>query len=239
MPGVMETAALLTSAAPPPAAGGGADRLGGEVMRLFWESADVFTGLIALGSFIAVAIIIRSLIEVREAVILPKGVVERMRDRIAQGDVRGAHAAAEESRALPARVVDAALRQAHLGRPAAREAAELAASEESAGWFRRIEMLNVIGHLGPLLGLVGTVYGMIIAFAALGETGGNAGPGELSVGIAKALFHTFLGLMLAIPALFAYGYFRGVVDRVCTRGMVVSSELFEALPDSAFGRRGG
>lgn len=227
-------AATIASAPPP---GEASEAVGGEVMRLFWESADVFTGLIALGSFIAVAIIIRSLIEVRESVILPKSMVNRLRDRIAQGDMRGAHSAAEESRALPARVLDAALRQAHLGKAASREAAELAASEESAGWFRRIEMLNVIGHLGPLLGLVGTVYGMIIAFAALGETGGNAGPGELSVGIAKALFHTFLGLMLAIPALFAYGYFRGVVDRVCTRGMVVASELFESLPDEAFGKK--
>jgi biopolymer transport protein ExbB len=119
------------------------------------------------------------------------------------------------------------------GRTGARENAELAASEEAAKWFRRIEMLNVIGHLGPLLGLVGTVYGMIIAFAALGETGGRAGPGELSLGISKALFHTFLGLMLAIPSLLAYGYFRTVIDRVCTRAMVAAGQIVEALPDEA------
>jgi biopolymer transport protein ExbB len=111
-----------------------------------------------------------------------------------------------------------------------REAAELAASEESARWFRKIDMLSVIGNLGPLVGLAGTVWGMILAFTSLGETGGQAGPAQLSLGISKALFHTLLGLCLAIPCLLAYGWYRGVVDRLCTRAIVSASEVIEALP---------
>jgi biopolymer transport protein ExbB len=110
-----------------------------------------------------------------------------------------------------------------------REAAELAASEESASWFRKIDLLNVIGNLGPLVGLAGTVWGMILAFTSLGETGGQAGPAQLSLGISKALFHTLLGLCLAIPCLFAYGMLRNKLDKLCTRAIVVASEIVEYL----------
>jgi biopolymer transport protein ExbB len=114
-----------------------------------------------------------------------------------------------------------------------REAAELAASEESARWFRKIDVLSVIGNLGPLVGLAGTVYGMILAFTSLGDSGGQAGPGDLSLGISKALFHTLLGLCLAIPCLLMYGLYRGVVDRLCTRGIILTAEILEMLPPPA------
>src|SRR5205085_6915183 len=115
-------------------------------------------------------------------------------------------------------------------REAMREAAELAASEQVAAWFRRIEPLNVIGNLGPLIGLAGTVWGMILAFTTLGQAGGQAGPADLSLGISKALFHTLLGLCLAIPCLMVFGFYRSLVDRHCTRAMVIASEIVEKLP---------
>lgn len=204
------------------------------MMALFWQSADVFTALVAVGSVIAVALILRAFLELRERVLLPARSIQALRDRIERADWNALRDYAQTDDSFASRVLAAGLRPTRGGRQGAREAAELAASEESSRWFRRVEMLNVIGHLGPLLGLVGTVYGMIIAFAALGETGGQAGPGELSLGISKALFHTFLGLMLAIPSLLAYGYFRGVADRLCTRALTISAELFEALPDDVF-----
>ncbi|MBL0920673.1 MAG: MotA/TolQ/ExbB proton channel family protein [Phycisphaerales bacterium] len=218
-------------------AGAGAPSEGSALMSLFWASADVFTGVIVLGSFLAVAVIVRSLLEIRASVIMPAESVDEIRKKINRADWTGLRQFVETDEAFPSRVLSAAM-GATRGRASARDAAELTASEEAARWFRRIEMLNVLGHLGPLLGLVGTVYGMILAFAALGQTGGQAGPGELSLGISKALFHTFLGLMLAIPALFAYGWLRTAVDRICTRAMVLSAELVDSLPDEVFERKG-
>ncbi len=223
---------LATIAAPALAAEGAAPAA--NVTALFWQSADAFTGLIVVASFIAVAIIVRAVIEIRESALLPASSVDTIRARIERGDWTGLRQFVDTDRSFAGRVLAAALRPQRGGRQGAREAAELTASEECARWFRKIELLNVIGHLGPLLGLVGTVYGMIIAFSALGATGGQAGPGELSIGISKALFHTFLGLLLAIPALLAYGYYRTLIDRHCTRAMVVSAEMFEALPDEVF-----
>jgi biopolymer transport protein ExbB len=93
----------------------------------------------------------------------------------------------------------------------------------------------VIGNLGPLIGLAGTVWGMILAFTTLGESGGQAGPTDLSLGISKALFHTLLGLCLAIPCLLAYGIYRGIIDRHCTRAMIVAAKTIEACPAGAGG----
>src|SRR5205823_56713 len=73
-------------------------------------------------------------------------------------------------------------------------------------------------------------WGMILAFTSLGESGGQAGPSDLSMGISKALFHTLLGLTLAIPCLLVFGFYRSIVDRICTRGMLICAQLIELLP---------
>jgi len=70
---------------------------------------------------------------------------------------------------------------------------------------------------------------MIIAFATLGEPGGQAGPGALSAGISKALFHTLLGLVLAAPALAFYGFYRSRIDRLCNRALVMGAQLVDAV----------
>lgn len=78
---------------------------------------------------------------------------------------------------------------------------------------------------------------MVIAFAALGQAGGQASPASLSTGISKALFHTLLGLLLAVPALTVFGFYRTRIDRLCNRAMIASAGLVELLPASLSARR--
>lgn len=211
------------------------DAGGGLRLReLFLQSFDLFTILLVLGSVVAVAVIARCVIEVRAGAILPEASERQIRGLIRDGRIDELRGWAAKDSAFVSKVVHAAL-SVPGQKPAMREAAELCASEQCARLFRKIDLLSVIGNLGPLLGLAGTVWGMIIAFAALGEAGGQASPAALSSGIAKALFHTLLGLMLAVPALAFYGVYRNVVDRLCNRAMALSAELVELLPagDSA------
>lgn len=215
----------------------GADGGGGVRLReLFIQSFDLFTVLLVVGSIIAVAIIVRCLMEVRASLVLPASAEAKVRALIAAGQLDELRGWAARDRAFISRVMHAALSAPGGDRASMREAGELAASEECARLFRRIDLLNVIGNLGPLLGLAGTVWGMIIAFAALGETGGQATPAALSSGIAKALFHTLLGLLLAVPALTFYGFFRGRVDRICNQGLMLSAELVDLLPERGRGK---
>lgn len=209
-----------------------ADAPASGLWSLFRQSFDVFTVLLVLGSVVAVAVIISCAIDIRAAKILPRRSLATI-DDLARGrrwdDLRE-FAATDTS--FVGRVLDAAF-TAGGTHQSIHEAAELAASEESARWFRKIELLNIIGNLGPLIGLAGTVWGMILAFTSLGETGGQAGPSDLSLGISKALFHTLLGLCLAIPCLLFFGLYRSKVDRLCTRGMVLCGRLVERIPEES------
>jgi biopolymer transport protein ExbB len=215
-------------ASPPPAPAPAA--AGVSLQDLFLQSFDLFTVLLLIGSVAAGAVIVRCVIEIRRGVVLPEESERTIRRLIRDGKSAELSAFVERDPAFVSRVVHAALNAPGGDKDAMREAAEIAASEQSANWFRKIEPLNVIGNLGPLLGLAGTVWGMVIAFATLGQAGGQANPATLSVGISKALFHTLLGLMLAIPALTAFGFYRTIVDRLCTRAMAIAGELVEMLP---------
>lgn len=220
---------LLSWADPAPASAVG----GVNVQDLFIQSFDLFSVLLIGSSVIAVAVMVRCFLEVRTSTVLAPDSERRLRQLIQQQHWDELAAFAQRDMSFPGRVVHAAMAAPGRDKASMRDAAELAASEQCAGLFRKIEPLHVIGTLGPLLGLAGTVWGMVLAFSSLGQAGGQASPVVLSAGIAKALFHTLLGLVLAIPALAAFGVFRSVVDRICNRGMSLSGELLDLLPEGS------
>ncbi|MEM9065491.1 MAG: MotA/TolQ/ExbB proton channel family protein [Planctomycetota bacterium] len=196
---------------------------------LFSESFDVFTVVLVLGSFAAVALMVRVVTEARASKLAPEETAEGMSKLAKDADLKGLRKAAESDPSPLGSIVIAAL-DAGDDESKRQEAAELAAADRIAGAFRLVDPLAVIGNLAPLIGLAGTVWGMIIAFATLGETGGQAGPGALSSGISKALFHTLLGLVLAAPSLAFYGFYRAKIDKLCNRVLVLGARIVEQLP---------
>lgn len=253
--GVMGTTLLLAAVSfamarqgADPAAVGGAggggvgETVGGaageiSIWQLFAQSFDFFTVVLVIASIVAWAIIVITVIEVREGNLLPAESEEAIRRLATAGQWGELRKFTEEDGTFVSRVVLAGLNAPGDEKDGVREAAELEASEQCARCFRRIEPLNVIGNLGPLLGLAGTVWGMVIAFAALGQAGGQASPANLSTGISKALFHTLLGLLLALPALTVFGFYRSRIDRLCNRAMITAAGLVELLPAAGAARR--
>ena len=104
---------------------------------------------------------------------------------------------------------------------------EQAATEVMASRVRRVEILNVIGQVSPMLGLFGTVYGMILAFQSIVTSGGNAYPVLLAGGIGTALVTTFWGLVVAIPALAGYAVLRGRLDATLAEAFGEAETLVE------------
>ncbi|MEZ6319154.1 MAG: MotA/TolQ/ExbB proton channel family protein [Phycisphaerales bacterium] len=208
------------------------------VWKLFWQSADFFTVLLVAGSVAAVWIIVKCLLEIRPSTISGRKSTIKIGTLIEDRNWGELRRFVERDGALTSVVVREAIGQSGRGREAMRESAEIAASVECSKWFRKIEPLNIIGNLGPLVGLAGTVWGMILAFTTLGVEGGQAGPASLSLGISKALFHTLLGLLLAIPCLLVFGLYRGVVDRICNRAMADAARFVERLPSEEPGDAG-
>ncbi len=146
--------------------------------------------------------------ENQEAVVMPPRVLAEFRDRLQSGRYRDALDLAAIERSDLARTLRAALTQAPAGPEAMVRAAEEAADVVLAERLRRIERLNILGQIAPMIGLFGTVYGMIVAFMVIAATGGNADPVMLAGGIGTALVTTFWGLLIAIPATAMYALVR-------------------------------
>lgn len=201
------------------------------LMSLILENMDVVFFTIMVCSIFAVALIIKGALQLRASVMLPEASVARIRELISRRQFRELLEFTERDGSFVSKALNPALKRAPRYEQM-REAMETAVGEETAEQFRRIEYLNIIGNLGPLLGLLGTVMGMISAFAALKAAGGNADAAQLAGGISAALTHTFLGLMLAVPCLAAFGVFRTIVDRLTIRGTLLAEEMLRMLKPS-------
>ncbi|MSR42296.1 MAG: MotA/TolQ/ExbB proton channel family protein [Phycisphaerales bacterium] len=146
--------------------------------------------------------------ENQTAIVLPPRVLSEFRDRLQSGRYRDALDLASIEKSDLARTLRAALTQAPAGTDAMVRAAEEQADVVLAERLRRIERLNILGQIAPMIGLFGTVYGMIVAFMVIAATGGNADPVMLAGGIGTALVTTFWGLLIAIPATAMYAVVR-------------------------------
>ncbi len=124
-----------------------------------------------------------------------------------------------------ARVLHAGLSEKKLGHEAMENAMVEIIEDERGEFFRKLEWLNIIGNISPMIGLFGTVWGMIEAFSAIVDTGGRPQPPDLAGGISSALVTTLWGLAVAIPALAASGYFGNRFDAMTAKIAVIAEEL--------------
>ena len=101
--------------------------------------------------------------------------------------------------------------------------------EQALGFTRRIEWLNIIGSVAPMVGLFGTVFGMIKAFNGIVAAGGQPQPAQLAEGISIALVTTFWGLLVAIPALAVHGVFRNRVETFVSEASIEAETVLAEL----------
>jgi biopolymer transport protein ExbB len=198
---------------------------------LILSNIDFIFITIAALSVCGLALIIQGFIKNRASVFMPDSSTNQMRELIMQRRWQELLDFTETDPSFVSKVLNPALKRAP-SFSSMKEAMETAVGEQTAEAFRRIEYLNIIGNLGPLLGLLGTVVGMIYAFQVMNERGGQANPADLAGGISMALCHTFLGLMLAVPCLAFFGWFRTVVDRLTVRGALVAEDLLMMIKPS-------
>jgi biopolymer transport protein ExbB len=167
---------------------------------------------LALGSILGLAITLERLISLRRDRVIPAGFVEQVRERWEQ-DKSGATAigyCAETSGPM-GRIFKVGLMNRHRGEEAVEKAMEDTGFNEIDKLKRSIRPLSYIAALSPLLGLLGTVYGLIDAFQV--AAGGGMGKADLlAQGIYEALVTTAAGLTIAIPILVAYQYLGHRVD---------------------------
>ncbi len=172
-----------------------------------------------------VALIIKYFIDIRRVNIIPEDVHEQIKGRFDEKQYREAIEITAEEPSFLSYVVHASLSEAAHGYPAMERAMEEAAEERTTKLMRQIEWLNVIGNIAPMLGLMGTVWGMILAFFKIVEKGGTPNPADLAGAIGIALVTTLLGLVVAIPSLGVYAVMRNRIDSLSSETVLASQEL--------------
>ncbi len=103
-----------------------------------------------------------------------------------------------------------------------------------SGLLKKVEWCSIIGNVAPMVGLFGTVYGMIKAFNILGIAGGQPKPDQLATAISVALITTFWGLLVAIPALAVYGIYKTRLDLLISEAAIQSEQILRKMPRAAF-----
>jgi len=171
---------------------------------------------LALCSVIALAIILERALNLRSSRILDRGIVERVRGLVEGGSPERAMEVCRAHPGIYTDIVLAGLQAAPDGDAAAKEAVEDAGRFETKQLTRYLVTLGTIAAISPLLGLLGTVLGMIEVFKTIAEVGAGAAD-ELSSGISQALITTATGLLIAIPCLVAYNFFTEKADRIVHR----------------------
>ncbi len=200
----------------------------GRIWRLLAQGGVTMILLAALSIF-GVAWVIHCALSVRPSQIMPKAFLDRLSGHISRGEIQPAMDWCEADGCAFSRVAVAALRKAGESPQKVRQAAEAAGSREASHLLQKISYLSYIGVISPMLGLLGTVLGMIMAFRtfALGEVGSKHV--LLAAAIHKAMITTAAGLIVGIPAMACYYFFRGKLLRIVTDMEEVTEDVSEAV----------
>ena len=168
---------------------------------------------IILCSIVAAAIILERLWTLQDRRVVPPDLTQKVRQLIETNQINDKVIAALEQNSPLGQLLAAALANRHRSREVIMERLEDSGRHIVHELERFLNTLGTIAGVSPLLGLLGTVTGIIKAFNAI-QAGGMGDPRVLSGGIAEALVATAAGLCVAIPALIGYRYLRGRVERI-------------------------
>ena len=178
-------------------------------------------------SVVAVALIIERLVALRRAKVLPNGLLQRVVAEYRQNGVSDVLVTNLEAGSPLGRVLSAGLRNVGSSREIMREAIEETGAGVAHELERYLTTLGTIASISPLMGLLGTVVGMIEIFGSQSPTGSN--PVQLAHGISVALYNTGFGLLIAIPGMIFWRHFRALVNGYVIEMQQQAVRLVEVL----------
>jgi biopolymer transport protein ExbB len=175
-----------------------------------------------------VALVVLLAMELRMGAAIPAGFVEDFTETVNKRRFKEAYEMAKEDGSFLGRVLTTGMSRLQYGIDDAREAAFNMVDSVKAGKDQLVTYLATIGTLGPMLGLVGTVWGMILSFRTLSE-GGNPNAARLAGGISHALVVTLVGVALSVPAIFCHAFFSNRLTRISNETAGVADDLLTQM----------
>ena len=194
-------------------------------------SGGVIGYLIIGFSLIAAAMIVDNFLRLKRSHILPDDIVNQLTTLMNKRDIENAEKLCRENNSFVAKIVQAGLAQhkSVLGFFEMSKAIQECSERIIAKYFRRLDYLAFIGSAAPMLGLLGTVTGMIKSFNQIALTEGSAKASQLAGGISEALVTTCLGLIVAIPTIFFVTYFKNRVEEFIAETEPIVDELMSSF----------
>jgi biopolymer transport protein ExbB len=208
------------------AAGGGEQSL---FKHIVTSAGYVFGPLLLIISIGLVALVVLLAMDLRLGNAIPPGFVEDFTETVNKRQFKAAYEMAREDGSFLGRVLTTGMSRLQYGIEDAREASRNMLESVKAGKEQLITYLATIGTLGPLLGLVGTVWGMIKSFMVLSRPGAIIKPQDLADGISHALVVTLLGIGLSVPAIFCHAFFRNRLIRITMDTHTVADDLLTQM----------
>lgn len=194
-------------------------------LSVFETLKSSFVMLILLGcSVVAVTFIFERWLYLKRSLINAEEFFKQIREAIQRGGLEAAISVCAASISSLATVIRAGLEEKNGGSKGAVEIMDAVAMEERTKLEKNLNVLGTLGNIAPLIGLFGTVIGIIRAFHAM-AVNGSAGPSVISAGIAEALITTAAGLVVAVPAVVFYNYFLRRVNTIMTDIESVSKKV--------------
>ena len=183
---------------------------------------------IGLCSIMVIALVIERSVSLRRERVIPSRFLDQVRRSIYRGDLKAILESCDEYPVAMARVLRAGLTRYQVAPDELEKALESAGQVEASSLSSGARGLGVVANLAPMLGFLGTVMGMINAFNAIAAAG-TSNPGLVASGISEALLTTAAGLLVGIPALALFHFFRGRADQLITAMEATTLELLEDL----------
>ena len=195
------------------------------LMWIFRSLGWFFSVVFALLSMTMVALIVINIVNLRRSQIVPEALVEDFGKLIDENRFQEAYECAKDNESLLGQALSTGLARMPSGYEKASQAMQDVTQAESMRLEHQLGYLALIGNLAPMIGLFGTVVGMIASFQAIASGGAAPSPQKLAEGIATALFTTELGLAIALPALAAYDILKNRLARFILDVAVVSESF--------------
>jgi biopolymer transport protein ExbB len=193
------------------------------------SAGPVFGPLLLLVSIALVTLIVLLAMDLRLTVAIPPDFVEEFTDTVNKRQFKQAFEMSRGDNSFLARVLTAGMGRLQYGIEDAREAALNMTESAKASKETLISYLGTIGTLGPMLGLVGTVFGMIQSFMVLAKPGSTPKAWELAHGISHALVVTLLGIALSVPAIFFHAFFKNRLTRIAMDSNTLADDLLTQM----------
>ncbi|MCB9914310.1 MAG: MotA/TolQ/ExbB proton channel family protein [Planctomycetes bacterium] len=196
------------------------------VLDVFTKSGVIGILIIVL-SVVALAVIIENMVTLKRDKLAPPELIDEVQALFDEGQYQEAMELCENEPCFFTRIAGAGIAKIGHDFAVIEQSISEMGDEESIRLHQKIGWLSLIANVAPMMGLLGTVSGMIQSFNIIASSGGQANPADLAGGISIALLTTLLGLIVAIPTTAAFAYLRNRLVRTVIEVGAIIEDLFE------------